>query len=693
MKIQASPFRTRIRACRRSSDASRRLPKQSGVALITTLLLLVLLSLLGLTMAVTTNSDMLINSYYGSYRGSFYAADSGLNIARANMINSLTSTANGQISMTPCLAWGAGAAAGCTSPPLNGATAASNVPGNTTTSGFNSLNAGQAGASWPGKYMIPSSITSSGTSCTTSVTFPSGAGITNPVPQASNSSGVTQYQYMFNYEICAVGRAQGLQQINTKEDGTVYVTVSANSTGGVPAPGSFASFGGFIDNFGVCQGPLASGTMTGRFFTNGAWNFGTGGSYTFTDSVGQANTKADYWIGTPSTCYQSPTNSYSKSGKTIAPNFQAGFLLGQPTVALPSDNYSQKWAVMDGLGNGSESPANPGNTQLHTYLKDINATTYPSAGANSGVFIPYCTTDCATYPKDANGNTQAANTVLGGGFYIEDSSSVTTNIQLSLGTSGGNPTQTYTVTQVSGGTTTTTAITLNINTNTTTIQQTSPSNKTVTLAGVPKNINLNSVSQEGAVLYVDGDISSLKGPGQGQASIQDYYGTTVTATGNINVTGDLIYNHEPVTLNSGDSLVSGNDYNQVLGLFTAGGNIAWSSGYSNHNLEIDATMAAINSCSSSGGSCPLGSSSYGFATSGTVGTVTIVGGRIESYAHGVSLSAVNTYFDRRFTSRTDHFAPPAFPSSTLPATGPPTPLAPNPPAATAQRTSWLTWPQ
>ena len=356
MKIQALPFRTRIRACRRSSNASRRLPEQSGIALITTLLLLVLLSLLGLTMAVTTNSDMLINSYYGSYRGSFYAADSGLNIARANMLNSLTSTSiSGQMSMTPCIAWGPGAATGCTSAPLNGATAASNAPGNTTTSGFNSLNSGQAGASWPEKYMIPSSITSSGTSCSTSVTFPSGS---NPIAISSNSSGVTGYQYTFNYEICAVGRAQGLQQINTKEDGVAYVTVTANSTGGVPTPGSFAGFGAFIDNFGVCQGPLASGSMSGRFFTNGAWNFGTGGTYTFNGPVGQHNANADYWIS--NTCYQSPTTSYSHSGKTIAPTYNQGVLqLNQSSVTLPADNFHQEWAVLDGIGNGSESPSTP----------------------------------------------------------------------------------------------------------------------------------------------------------------------------------------------------------------------------------------------------------------------------------------------------------------------------------------------
>jgi len=676
MTTQAS--RMRIRARHQSH-------RQRGMALITTLLLLILLSLLGLTMAVTANSDMLINSYYGSYRGAFYAADSGLNIARANMLNSLTSTTiSGQMNMNPCVAWGAGAASGCTSPPLNGTTAASNAPGNTTTSGFNSLNAGQAAASWSESYMIPTSISSNGTSCTTSITFPTTG---NPAAITSNASGVTGYQYTFNYEICAVGRAQGLQQINDKEDGTAYVTVTANSTGGVPTPGSFASFGAFIDNFGVCQGPLAAGSMSGRFFTNGAWNFGTG-SYTFNGPVGQHNADADYWISNQ--CYQSPTTSYSHSGNTISPTYNQGVLqLNQSAVTLPADNFHQEWAVLDGIGNGTETPSTPtktgtGNT-LNSYLKDINGNAYPTSGASSGVFIPYCTTNCSTYPGATGSSQPAANTVLGGGFYIEDSASVTTNVQLSLGTSGGNPTQTYTITQG----TTSTAITLNINANTTTIVS---GTKTLTLSGYPKNLNLNNVSTEGAVLYVDGNIDSLKGPGQGQASIQDYYGTTVTATGNITVNGDLIYNHEPVQLNSTDALIPGNDYNQVLGIYTPGGNIIWSSGYSNHNLEIDATMAAMNGCSSNGGTCPLGSGSYGFATSGTVGTLTIVGGRIESYAHSVSLSAANTFYDQRFTTRTN-FAPPAFPSSTFPATGPPTPLAPNAPTASTQRTSWMTWPQ
>src|SRR5882724_587774 len=67
----------------------KRQPKQDqhAVALITTLLLLMLLTGLTLSMAWSARSDMLINGYYRNFRGSFYAADSGLNAVRTAMVN------------------------------------------------------------------------------------------------------------------------------------------------------------------------------------------------------------------------------------------------------------------------------------------------------------------------------------------------------------------------------------------------------------------------------------------------------------------------------------------------------------------------------------------------------------------------------------------------------------------------------
>src|SRR5450631_4039629 len=60
-----------------------------GVALVTTLLLLSLFTVMTLAMVIATTSDTLIDGYYRNFRGSFYAADSGINITRDYMFNQI----------------------------------------------------------------------------------------------------------------------------------------------------------------------------------------------------------------------------------------------------------------------------------------------------------------------------------------------------------------------------------------------------------------------------------------------------------------------------------------------------------------------------------------------------------------------------------------------------------------------------
>src|SRR5262249_44170701 len=62
---------------------------QHGVALITPMPLLLLLRAMSLTMVLSVSSDMLLTGYYGNYRGAFYAADSGVNLARQQIVASL----------------------------------------------------------------------------------------------------------------------------------------------------------------------------------------------------------------------------------------------------------------------------------------------------------------------------------------------------------------------------------------------------------------------------------------------------------------------------------------------------------------------------------------------------------------------------------------------------------------------------
>ena len=183
------------------------------------------------------------------------------------------------------------------------------------------------------------------------------------------------------------------------------------------------------------------------------------------------------------------------------------------------------------------------------------------------------------------------------------------------------------------------------------------------------------------MLYVDGSISSLSGPSSG-AAIQDGYATTVTAASSITITGNILYKTEPVTMTQNqipntpaDTLIPGNNNGQVLGIFTAGGNINLGLTTSGQNLEIDASIATI----SQGGSGGL------VNTGQAINTLNIVGGRIQNTIQNINSTTRNVLFDRRFAQ--GNFAPPWFPSTTI--TGAPsdsvTAVVPS-----VQRTQWVT---
>src|SRR5438876_835236 len=73
---------------------------------------------------------------------------------------------------------------------------------------------------------------------------------------------------------------------------------------------------------------------------------------------------------------------------------------------------------------------------------------------------------------------------------------------------------------------------------------------TLNIVGVPtqKDPSTGAVMRDDAtMLHVDGDITSLSGPGQGVAAIQDNTALTITAAKDVTVTGDILYKTPPVT--------------------------------------------------------------------------------------------------------------------------------------------------
>src|ERR1700682_5267648 len=156
--------------------------KQQGAALLTTLMLLLLLTAMSLTMVLSVSSDMLINGYYRNYRSSFYAADSGLNIARQAMVSTILAAGPPTFS-----------AATAPIPPGTDAAVQANI---LNYYGQNSsLNGGQSASSWPESYRIS-------TASLALVTAPP-----QPVVSTDKNGNITAYQYTHNYSLTPVGQS------------------------------------------------------------------------------------------------------------------------------------------------------------------------------------------------------------------------------------------------------------------------------------------------------------------------------------------------------------------------------------------------------------------------------------------------------------------------------------------------------
>jgi hypothetical protein len=304
-------------------------------------------------------------------------------------------------------------------------------------------------------------------------------------------------------------------------------------------------------------------------------------------------------------------------------------------------------------------------------LTNAAGTSWPATGTqpSTGVYMPYTiTTSGHTTTKTLNSNA--------GGIYVQGNANQIT-LTAATATIGGTSHSEQVITIVQGSLTTT--VTLDLTGGTTRIQD-SAGNDTGIMTGLPEDYDY-STPTEAAMVYVNGAISGttggwngtttgLSGPSSG-AAIQNGSAVTVTATGNIAITGNITYSTEPVTLNTSDTLVPG--VTNVLGIFTPTGQIQLQPSTNNQNMEIDASLAMI----SQGGSGGL------IAQWNQINVLTIVGGRIANQAlSGASLNSRNIWFDQRFAS--GNFAPPWFPATTVTTTGNTTATV----TVTPSRVSW-----
>ncbi len=629
---------------------------QRGVALVITLLLLALVTVLSLGMVIALSSQTLIGGYYRNFRGSFYAADSGLNIARQQLKGLL-------VAGLPT-AWAA--------PPIaNPASLASNVL-STLASSYGSsttLNSGTAGQSWAENFTITNSSLALAPNSPTITSYDTSTGTCTPVLPCPNG-----FQYIYNYGLTVVGTAQGSEKQTITETGTVTLNITGLAAS---SKVNFSYFGGFVDIYPAGIGPLVPGTMTGPMFSNNAWEFMAAippwtAPYIFSDPIGQVWSQADYWDSGWGQHWSS-ASSWGSGANLVAPNFEGGFFLGQPPVLLPTNGFNQAEAVID--GNGTLWPSTQTAAQTGTalsVLKNLSGSAYSGTGTQ-GIYFNKGTTSGTT-----TGTCPASVTppcIAGGGFYVEGGADV------KLVPSGATA-QIYNITQNGVLTTITIDPAANSGIGTTVITSGST---TQTLNGVPIN---TITAQASTMVFVDGNVT-IHGPGEGQGAIQDNTMITVTAnanastgqSGDIIATGDVLYKTEPVSIPQDALIPAAANMNQVLGLFTATGNFITQDAQADQNIEVDASIATI-SASDSANNCA--SREGGQLSIGHINTFNNVGGMAQSCIYAADVNTENTWFDRRFTSR-PNFAPPWFPSTTVQTGG----SQPVNASVTVQRIQWL----
>ena len=204
---------------------------------------------------------------------------------------------------------------------------------------------------------------------------------------------------------------------------------------------------------------------------------------------------------------------------------------------------------------------------------------------------------------------------------------------------------------------------------------------TTTTITIDNTLNTTTVVAGGTTLnIVDGDITSLSGPGQGVAAIQDNTALTITAAKDVTVTGDILYKTSPVTTTQNqipgapaDTLIPGNDHGQVLGIFTAKSDVQMDNKQSNGNLEIDASIAMISQ-GGTGGWINIGNH---------IDTLVLMGGRIANQAKSGNTTTRNIFFDRRYAQ--NGFAPSWYPSTTVQSSASNSATM----TTTIQRTTWF----
>lgn len=644
------------------------------MALISSLLAMTILLALGIAVVFSTTVDTVTTKSQRVGEQAFYAADTGLALARRALMTALSEEINKIANGTATYGQ--------------------------DSSGYYSIGTTPLDGSFPTVLIIPDPEDAPNyqfylnvyaraqqlvTNAASDSTYSAYSGINNasftvvfrplsgsvdfsPVPTDPTTAGEA---IKLRYSIQVTGTTGAGGSSTVDETGRISINANLKNTA---APGSgrnfsFSGFGAFFDNGDTDPNMvLASGTFSGPVHTNTHFAYSSSRSVTFRNLVSQVDNYIRY-----------DSSSFSQGHKSLPTSDITGIDISSEgykqtnLVPLPGNNFSQEYAVINGTGitnkKADGTPVDPPATLpslngVPLPVLDVTGHVTPDALAvnlrDSSDKAPTVSSGKlaggadAVYISSGNGTS-----ITGAGIYVQGNA---TDIQLySSGTD-----QVYVIKQASGKVTTITVSTAN---NRTTI---SDSSKSSTFTGVPTDKSDPAHAQGGVSLFVKGNINSLRGgfdatTGKNVPALASGTRLTITAQNDITITGDLTYT-TPVVDAQGLPVTNYNAVQNVLGLFTNNGNVnlAPNSNYNSDNalsLVVHAAIVAFNSDLTDDNGSIDGSITYTGRTSpGGNDKWTLVGSRVQAKINNIGYSNRSVYFDQRFSG--GGFRPPFFPGTT-----------------------------
>lgn len=465
------------------------------------------------------------------------------------------------------------------------------------------------------------------------------------------------------YSIQVTGQTSGGGSATVHETGRLSFSTTLLASGN-PASRNFkfSGFGAFFDNGDTqANAPLASGTFSGPVHTNTHFAFLSSRSVAFRNVVSQVDNQIRY----DDTSTTTPNHAIPTADIAGIDISSEGYKK-IPTVPLPTNNFSQEYAVINSTGitdlksDGTpvDPPATiPGGASVFDSSGRVTATVLAANLRNSSNNAPNVSSGTianGVYVSSGDGST-----ITGAGIYVQGS---VDDLQLYAEAAGD---QYVVVTQGNKVTT----IRTNYAAQTTTISSNSP-NASRTYTGVFTDKSDPANIQAGASLFVNGSINSLRGGTNGSTvkpAIAPNTRMTLTAQRDITVTGDIKYANQ-VANSDGTSVSNIGSIKNVLGIFTNDGNMnlapvdTYVSG-SGLSLEINAAVITFNSNTANDNGEIEGSITYtGSTTPGTNDRWRLVGSRVQSKINNIGYNYRDIFFDQRFSGGS--FSPPFFPGTT-----------------------------